>query len=151
MSLVNLILREAVPNLGEAGDVVKAKPGYARNYLLPQGKAEFATESRVKQIEHQRRVIEAKRLKDLGDLQAVDHKIRSLTIEVNAKAGEEGKLFGSITSLQIRDMLAEKGIEIDRRKIDLKEAIKSVGEHKVAIKLHSDVASEVRVVVSAEE
>jgi len=70
---------------------------------------------------------------------------------VSAKAGEEGKLFGSITSLQIRDMLAEKGIEIDRRKIDLKEAIKSVGEHKVAIKLHSDVASEVRVVVSAEE
>ena len=150
-SVVKLILREDVLNLGEAGDVVTTKPGYARNFLLPQGKAEYATESQVKQLEHQRRVIEAKRAKDLQDLQAVDKKIRSLSLEVAAKAGEEGKLFGSVTSQQIGALLAEKGVEIDRRKIDLPEPIKTIGEHVVAIKLDREVPSEVKVVVVLEE
>ena len=96
-SLIKLILREDVLNLGEAGDVVKTKPGFARNYLLPQGKAEFATEAKVQQLEHQRRVIEAKRAKDLSDLKGVDKKIRSLKLEIAAKAGEEGKLFGNFS------------------------------------------------------
>lgn len=152
MSVVKLILREDVPNLGEAGDLVTAKPGYARNYLLPQGKAEFATEARVKQLEHQRRVIDAKRAKDLKDLQAVDKKIRSLTLEVKANAGEEGKLFGSITSTQVGELLAASGVAIDRRKIEMKESLKTVGEHKIAIKLDRELVSEVVVVVvSADE
>ena len=151
MSLVKLILRDDVANLGEAGDLVTAKPGYAHNYLIPQGKADFATESKVRQLEHQRRVIEAKRAKELKDLQAVDQRIRATTIEVSAKAGEEGKLFGSITSSQIAELLAAKGVQIDRRKIALSEPIRSVGEHIVVIKLRSEVSSEVKLIVRAEE
>ena len=149
--LLKLILREDVLNLGQAGEVVKARAGYARNFLLPQGKAEFATEARVKQLEHQRRVIEAKRAKDLNDLQAFDKKIRSLALQVAAKAGEEGKLFGSVTSQQICQLLAEKGIDIDRRKIDLGEPIKTLGEHVIRIKLDREVPSEVKLVVVLEE
>ena len=151
MSLIKLILREDVANLGSAGDLVNAKPGYARNFLIPQGKADFATESRVKQLEHQRRVIEARLAKDLKDLQAVDHRIRSTKLEVSAKAGEEGKLFGSITNSQICELLAAKGIEIDRRKIALSEPIKTVGEHTISIKLRGDVVSEVKLVVTPEQ
>ena len=151
MSLVKLILRDDVANLGEAGDLVTAKPGYAHNYLIPKGKADFASESQVKQLEHQRRVIEARRAKDLKDLQAVDQRIRAITLEVEAKAGEEGKLFGSITNSQIAELLAAKGVEIDRRKIQLSEPIKSVGEHTVTIKLRSEVSSEIKLVVVAEE
>ena len=151
MSLVKLILREDVANLGAAGDLVNAKPGFARNFLIPQGKADFATESKVKQLEHQRRVIEAKQAKALKDLQAVDHRIRSTKLEVAAKAGEEGKLFGSITSSQIAELLAAKGVQIDRRKIALSEPIRSVGEHIVVIKLRSEVSSEVKLIVRAEE
>lgn len=151
MSQVKLILRDDVANLGEAGDLVTAKPGYAHNYLIPQGKADFASESKVRQLEHQRRVIEARQAKDLKDLQAVDHRIRSTPLEVSAKAGEEGKLFGSITSSQIAELLAAKGVEIDRRKIVLPEPIKSLGEHTVAIRLRREVVSEVKLVVRAEE
>jgi large subunit ribosomal protein L9 len=150
-SLIKLILREDVLNLGEAGDVVKTKPGFARNYLLPQGKAEFATEAKVQQLEHQRRVIEAKRAKDLSDLKGVDKKIRSLKLEIAAKAGEEGKLFGSVTTQQIAKLMAEKGVEMDRRKIDLSEPIKTLGEHTIAIKLDRQVPSEIKLVVVLEE
>ena len=150
MSLIKLILRENVPNLGAAGDLVNAKPGYARNFLIPQGKADFATESRVRQLEHQRRVIEARLAKDLKDLQAVDHRIRSTPLEVSAKAGEEGRLFGSITNSQIGELLAAKGIEVNRRKIELSEPIKTVGEHTIVVRLGADVLSEIKLVVSAE-
>ena len=149
-SLVKLILREDVLNVGQAGDVVKTKPGFARNYLLPQGKAEFATEAKVKLLEHQKRVIEAKRAKDLTDIKAVDKKIRALKLEVAAKAGEEGKLFGSVTTQQIAKLMAEKGVEMDRRKIDLKEPIKTLGEHRIAIKLDREVPSELVLVVVLE-
>ncbi len=148
MSLVRLILREDVPKLGDAGDAVSVKPGYARNFLIPQGKAVLATESKLKQFELQRTVIAEKIAKEQKDLEAAAARLEGLTVEVSAQAGEEGKLFGSVTAQQIAELLEEKGFVIDRRKIDLAEPIKMVGEHSVSVKFRGDVSASVKVIVS---
>ncbi len=151
MRTVNLILQEDVPALGDAGDLVKAKVGYARNYLLPKGKAILATESKIKQLEHNKRVVEEKLAKQLKDLSALRDRLQNLALSFVAKSGEEGKLFGSVTSAHVAAMLSEKGFEIDRRKIVLAEPIKEVGDHKVPIRLRGEVVAEVTVSVTAEE
>ena len=151
MGSVQVILSEDVHKLGEAGDIVRVKPGFARNYLVPQGKAMLATAERVNQIEHQKRVIAEKRAKELKDLESVKAKLEATQLEIEAQAGEEGKLFGSVTAHQLAELLAEKGLEVDRRKIVLSEAIKTVGEHVVAIRLRSDVVAEFKVTVKASE
>ena len=138
MAQVQLILREDVHRLGEAGDLVSVKPGYARNYLVPQGKAILATVGRVKELDHQKRVISERLAKELADLEAVKQRMASVVLEFSAQAGDEGKLFGSITAQQIGEQLAEKGFEIDRRKIELDEPIKALGEHEVPVKLRSE-------------
>lgn len=147
MSGVQLILREDVVNLGEAGDLVLVKPGYARNFLVPQGKANLATEANIRQLEHQQRVISDKLAKELKDVEAVAGKVRGMVIEVEANAGAEGKLFGSVTAAQIAQLLAERSFEIDRRHIGLAEPIRSVGEHTVSLKLHRDLSVDLKVVV----
>jgi len=149
MGTIQVILQEDVHALGEAGDLVNVKPGYARNFLVPQGKALPATAERVNEIEHRKRVIAEKRMKELKDLEGVKARIEGLALEVEAQAGEEGKLFGSVTAQNLADLLAEKGIELDRRKIVLDEAIKSVGEHVVTVRLRSDVLAELKVTVNA--
>jgi large subunit ribosomal protein L9 len=149
MGLVQVILREDVVKLGDAGDLVSVKPGFARNYLVPQGKAMLATAERVHEVEHQKRVITEKLAKELGDLKAVKAKLDGIEIEISAQAGEEGKLFGSVTSQNLAEQLAEKGLEVDRRKIVLEEPIKTVGEHVVSIRLRSDVIAEFKVTVTA--
>ncbi len=150
MRHVKLILKESVHALGEAGDLVSVKPGYARNYLIPQGKAILATESRVKEMEHHQRVVAEKVAREMKDLRALKERLDALRLEVSARAGEEGKLFGSVTSARIGELLAEKGYEIDRRRIELGDPIKEVGEHTVPIKLHREVVANVKVSVHAE-
>ena len=149
MAQVQLILREDVHRLGEAGDLVSVKPGYARNYLVPQGKAILATVGRVKELDHQKRVISERLAKEVADLEAVKQRMASVVLEFSAQAGDEGKLFGSITAQQIGEQLAEKGFEIDRRKIELDEPIKALGEHEVPVKLRSEMVAHVKVVVTA--
>ncbi len=149
MGLVQVILSEDVHALGDAGEIVSVKPGYARNFLVPEGKAVLATAERVNQVEHQQRVIVEKRSKDLKDLESVKARIDGTKLEIEAQAGEEGKLFGSVTAQNLAVLLAEKGIEVDRRKIVLTEAIKSLGEHTIAIRLRSDVVAEFTVTVKA--
>ncbi len=151
MSDVQLILREDVMNLGEAGDLVRVKPGYARNFLVPQGKADLATESNLKRLEHQKRVISEKLAKDLKDVKAVAGKFKDMLLEIEANAGPEGKLFGSVTAAQISQLLAERGIEIDRRRITLAEPIRSVGEHTVSLKLHRDFSVDIKIQVHGTE
>jgi len=151
MGSVKVILREDVNRLGAAGDLVAVKPGYARNYLLPKGIASVATEASIKELAHQQRVIADKLAKELKDHQAVAHKLQSIVLEATRRAGEDGKLFGSVTSQNIADLLAEKGLEIDRRRIQLRESIKEIGEHSIEIKLHSDVSASIKLVVGAEE
>jgi len=148
---VDLILQEPVPGLGEPGDLVKVKVGYARNYLVPQGKAIVATQANVKELEHQKRVVAEKAARQLKDLEAAKDRLASVRLEVAAQAGEEGKLFGSVTAAQIGDLLKARGFEIDRRRIALSEPIKEIGEHKVTVRLHREVVAEIEVVVSASE
>ena len=151
MGQVKLILREDVPKLGHAGEVVSVKPGYARNFLLPQGKAALASEAKVQELKHHRRLIAEKVTRELKDLNAVRDRLEQLQLEVEAKAGEEGKLFGSVTPIQIAELIGEKGVEIDRRKIDLAEPIKEIGEHSVPIRLHREVIANVKLKVTAAE
>lgn len=151
MSAIDVILREDVAKLGSAGDLVSVKPGYARNYLVPGGMAILATHANVKALEHNKRVISEKLAKDLKDLRATSHKLKSMVIEVKRRAGEDGKLFGSVTTQNIAELIAEKGMKIDRRKIVLPESIKEVGEHTIGIKLHSDIDTSVKLIVSLEE
>ena len=150
MRQVKVILREAVPSLGAAGDLVGVKVGYARNYLLPQGKALLATESKVRQLEHHKRVVSERAARDLKDLEALRDQLQSLALEVTARVGEEGKLFGSITTANIAELLAEKGFPIDRRKINLAEPLKEAGDHVVSIRLNSGLTANVPLKISAE-
>jgi large subunit ribosomal protein L9 len=151
MRSVSLILKEEVPGLGDPGELVKVKVGFARNFLIPQGKAVLATDSRVLELEHTKRLVAEKLAKELKDLRAVRDRLQSLDLEVVAKAGDEGKLFGSVTSANIADLLIEKGFEIDRRKVLLAEPIKEVGEHTVLLRLRKDVVAELKLKVSPEQ
>jgi large subunit ribosomal protein L9 len=145
MANVQVILREDVASLGHAGDLVKVKPGFARNYLLPQGKAIVATEASKRELEHQKRVIAEKVRRDRELLDAERKKYDGVVVEIAAQAGEEGKLFGSVTAAQIADALVERGLEIDRRRIELADPIKSLGEHDVVVRLHRDVTATLKV------
>ncbi len=151
MSQVKLILTESVHSLGEAGDLVSVKPGFARNFLLPQGKAIQATESRVKELDHHKRIVAEKAAKELSDLEAAKQRLEAVRVEITARAGEGGKLFGSVTTAQIAEKLAEQGFEIDRRRIALKDPIKEVGEHSVPIKLHREIVASITVAVAGED
>ena len=151
MGQVQVILSEDIHALGAAGEIVSVKPGFARNFLVPEGKAVLATAERVHQVEHQQRVIAEKRARELTDLEAVKAKLDATTLEIEAQAGEEGKLFGSVTAQNLADLLAEKGLEVDRRKIVLQEPIKTLGEHTIAIRLRADVVAEFTITVTAAE
>jgi len=148
---VKLILREDVPSLGDAGDVVSVKPGFARNYLLPQGKAMPATDANVSELEHHKRVVAERVTRERRAFEAQRDRLQAQRLEFTAQAGEEGKLFGSVTASQIAEELAAKGIEIDRRKIQLEEPIREVGEHTVSIRLHREIVANVKVKVTAAE
>jgi large subunit ribosomal protein L9 len=147
---VKLILSEDVPDLGDAGEVVSVKPGYARNFLLPQGKAILATEEKVLAIEHHKRAIAERIARELRDVRAAKDRLEQVQLEISAQAGEEGRLFGSVTSMQVAELLAAKGFEIDRRRIEI-EPIKQTGDHVVDVKLHREVVAKVRLKVTAAE
>jgi large subunit ribosomal protein L9 len=151
MANVKVILRESIPSLGEAGQVVTVKPGHAHNFLIPQGKASLATTGNVREIEHQKRVVADRVTRELKTLGVEKSRLESLLLEVTANVGEEGKLFGSVTVVQIAELIASKGIEVDRRKIQLDEPIKEVGEHIVPVRLHKSVVANLKVRVSAAE
>jgi large subunit ribosomal protein L9 len=151
MARVKVILREDIARLGDAGEVVEVRPGFARNFLLPQGKAILATESSVKALEHHQRVIAEKVSRERKTLEAEKARVESVALEVAVQVGEEGKLFGSVTATQIAELLAAKGIQIDRRKIELPEPIREAGEHRVPLRLHREVTAQVRLTVKAAE
>ncbi len=146
---MEVILTEEVPKLGNAGDLVRVKNGYARNYLLPRGIALLATRGRVRELEHKKRVIEEKNRKELHGHEAIAARINVVELEFGMHSSEEGKLFGSVTNADIAEELRERGIEVERRKIDLPEPIKQVGEYKVAVRLHREVSAEVAVKVTS--
>jgi large subunit ribosomal protein L9 len=149
MRSVQVILSEDVPNLGDAGELVSVKPGFARNYLLPLGKAVAATEASVRELEHQKRVIAEKVARERKRLEGEKARFEGQVVEISAQAGEEGKLFGSVTAAMIAEKLAERGLEVDRRRIALADPIKEVGEHPVVLKLHREIQATITVKVTA--
>ena len=151
MAHVKVILREDIPRLGDAGEVVEVRPGFARNFLLPQGKAILATRATVNALEHHQRVIGEKQARQKKGLQAEKTRLEGIVLEIAVRVGEEGKLFGSVTAAQIAELLAAKGVDVDRRKIELAEPIREVGEHKVPLRLHRGVTAQVRLTVTAAE
>jgi large subunit ribosomal protein L9 len=148
--MIEVILREDIKSLGEAGEVVRVRPGYARNYLLPQGLAYEATEGNKKRIAAESRVRAARTQAERGDAERLADSLRGLTLTLSGKAGDEGKLFGSITSQDIADTMSRQGYSIDRRRIELDHPIKAIGEHVVVVRLHPEVHAELRVTVVAE-
>jgi large subunit ribosomal protein L9 len=148
---MEVILREDVSNLGSRGEVVKVAPGYARNFLIPKKLAVTATESNKKIVEQERQSHLRKEAKAQGEAQDLAKLMTGVSVTISQKAGENDQLFGSVTSKDVADALAAKGFTIDRRKIQLDEPIKSLGEFKVPVKLHKDVTAEVTVVVAKDE
>lgn len=149
---MKMILREAVEHLGRPGDLVNVKPGYARNYLIPQGLAYRATEANVRRIEEERRVREEQARRAYLEANRQASRLDGLTLHFKARASEEGTLFGSVTAKDILERAEEEelGFELDKRAVRLDEPIKSLGEHPVQVRLSADVETEVRVIVEAE-
>jgi len=147
---MDIILKQDFEGLGYKNDLVTVKPGYARNYLIPRGFAIVASKSNLKMIEENIRQASHKAEKMKNDAQAMADKIGDMEIAIPAKAGESGKIFGAITTLQVSDALKEKGFEVDRKKISFKEDIKNIGEHTAVLDLHKEVKKEIMLKVVAE-
>ena len=148
--MMEVILREDVKSLGKAGELVRVKPGYARNFLLPRGLAFEATEGNKKRIAAETRARGARDQAERTEAERFAATLGARDADAHGKAGEEGKLFGSITAQDIAEALAAPGAQVDRRKIELEHPIKTLGHHTVAVRLHPEVHAEVRVSVVAE-
>ena len=145
--MMELILREDVKSLGKAGALVKVKPGYARNFLLPRGLAYEATDGNKKRIEAESKAREARASQDRDQALKTAASLEGVAITISAKAGEGDRLFGSITTQDIADQLAKAGHPVDKRKIELEHPIKQIGEHMVPVRLHAEVHATIRVTI----
>lgn len=148
---MEVILKEDIPSLGKMGEVVRVRDGYARNYLLPRGLVLVANKKNLQGFEHQKRVIAAQRERVVKQAQGLGEKLAAVSLTIAVKTGEEGKLFGSVTNIDIEKALRARGFDIERRKIHLDEPIKSLGEHEVPIRLAADVTAAIKVSVVPEE
>jgi large subunit ribosomal protein L9 len=147
---MKVILKEDVKNIGSMGQILDVADGFARNYLVPRGLAMEANVKNVKSLEHAKRVVQEKAKKIKSQAQDLSTRIASTTVVIKAKAGEEGKLFGSVTTMDIAEQLKNEGIDIDKKKISLDEPIKRLGTYTVHIKLHPEVSTPVQVDVVGE-
>ena len=147
---MKLILREDVYNLGKGGELVEVKPGYGRNFLIPRGLAVLANPKNIREVEHQKAVAAAKAAKLKASAEAVAKRLSDTPLSFKRKVGEQDKLYGSVTAMDLAEALAARGVEIDRRAIDLSEPLKTLGDFEVGVKLHSDVVGKVKVKVEAE-
>jgi len=148
---MELILRDEVDNLGGRGDIVKVKAGYGRNFLLPRKLAVPLTEGNKKVVEQQRLALAKRDAKDKADAETLAAALGQVTLSFTRKAGEAGALFGSVTSIDLAEALAQKGFNIERRKIHLADPIKVTGDYQVPVKLHKEVTVQIGVNVAAEE
>jgi large subunit ribosomal protein L9 len=147
---MNIILKDDVENLGKIGDLVRVKPGYARNYLIPKGKAIEATVRNVKNLEHQKKLVQDRIYKTIKTAEALAKRIESTSITLSQKVGENERLFGSVTTMTIATALQEEGIDIDKKKILLEEPIKQLGVYTIPIKLHPELTADLKVWVVEE-
>ncbi|ACF45220.1 MAG: 50S ribosomal protein L9 [Prosthecochloris sp.] len=147
---MKVILRKNVASLGDAGEVVDVKNGYANNYLIPQGMAARATDGALKALETERKQQARKIEQQRVAARAIAEKIQQMTLKVPARAGESGKLFGTVTSVNIADALKVEGVDVDRRKITLDAPIRALGNYEAEVKLFMDVSATIKVTVEAE-
>jgi len=147
---MEVILKEDIPSVGTTGDIVKVKPGFARNYLLPRGMAVLADPRNRDEREHEKRVAAEKRERDQRHASVLADQVGSLRLVIAARAGDEGKLFGSVTNIDIERALAERGFKIDRRRIRLQDPIKAIGQYEVPVQLMVGVVAKVVVVVEGQ-
>jgi large subunit ribosomal protein L9 len=150
MAHTNVLLREDIDDLGARGEIVRVKAGYARNYLLPRKLAVEATASNVRQIEQERAALLKKEAREKTTAEGQADQLRAVRLNFTRKVGEHGILYGSVTSMDIAEALKERGYEVDRRRISLREAIKETGEFTVPVRLHREVTVELPVEVTAE-
>ncbi len=149
---MKVILKQDVKNLGNKDEVKEVKEGYARNYLIPKGMAEKATKNKLKEVEKKREMQQKQEQKEIEEAEKLKEKLAEEKLVLKAKTGEEGKLFGSITNKDIAEKLSEeKGIEIDKRKIELDDPIKDLGSYEIELKLHSEVTAKLNVQVTESE
>lgn len=148
---MEVILKEDIINLGKMGEVVRVRDGYARNYLLPRGLVFIANKKNLKSFEHQKRVVEAQKERTLKQAETLVAKVAQLSLVIPVKTGEEGKLFGSVTNIDIEKALKRKGFDVERRKILLNDPIKVLGDYEVPIRLASDVTANLKLSVVSEE
>lgn len=146
-----VILRENIDNLGRIGDLVKVSDGYARNFLLPRNLVAKADEKNVKAIEHQKRMLEKKRLAQRANAQELADKLSEVTVTINKKVGENEKLFGSVTAVDIVESLDRAGYKVEKRTIHLDAPIKNLGSHSVTVKLEPEISATIKVLVAKEE
>jgi large subunit ribosomal protein L9 len=147
---MEVILKEDILNLGKMGEVVRVRDGYARNYLLPRGLVLIADKKTLKTFEHQKRVVESQKDRVVKQAQILADKVAQISLTMPVKAGEEGKLFGSVTNIDIEKALKAKGFDVDRRKIQLAQPIKVLGDYEVPVRFTSDVTANVKVSVVSE-
>lgn len=150
MSTMNVILKKDVPHLGSTGDIVRVKGGYARNYLIPQQKALLADSRNVKAVEHAKLLAEHALEKMKKSAEELGEKLKQLTLTVVQKAGEDDKLFGSVTSMDVEHALKAEGFDIDRKRIHLEKPLKQLGDFIIPVKLHRDVTINVTLKVVKE-
>lgn len=150
MSHTKVLLREDIDDLGARGEIVRVRAGYARNYLLPRKLAVEATTSNVKQIEQERAALLKREAKERASAEGQADQLRALVLEFKRKAGEQGALYGSVTSMDLAEALKERGYEVDRHRIHLREPIKRLGEFSVPVRLHREVSIDLQVKVTAE-
>ncbi len=148
---MKIILLKDFPNLGSAGETVTVKDGYARNYLIPEGIAMRADKSAMKILSERKRIEELRASKDRRNAEKLAQKISKVSITAKMQSGEEDKLFGSVTSQDIVDLMKEKGVEIERRKIQLDEPIKNLGVYQIPVKIHPEVTAKVKLFVIKED
>ena len=146
---MQVILLEKNHKLGDLGDVANVKSGYARNYLIPQGKAKPATKENLAEFELIKVELEKKEATALADAQTIESKMTDITCSISANAGEEGKLFGSVGQIDIVKSLHDQGFEIEKRDVNMPEAIRYIGEYEVTVDLHTDIVVPVKVLVEA--
>lgn len=150
MAHTKVLLREDVDDLGARGEIVRVRAGYARNYLLPRNLAVEATAGNVKGIESERAALLKKEAKERASAEAQSEQMSSLNLEFKRKAGEQGALYGSVTSMDIAEALRERGYEIERHRIHLREPLKRLGEYNVPVRLHREVTIDLKVKVASE-
>jgi large subunit ribosomal protein L9 len=147
---MKVVLKDDIKNVGKMGQIVDVADGYARNYLVPRGLAVEANTKNLKSLEHEKKIIQEKAKKIINSAQTLSDQISTMTLMIKVKAGDEGKLFGAVTSMDIAELLKNEGIEIDKKKIFLDEPIKRLGSYSVNIKIHPEISTNLNIQVVEE-